>query len=734
MGKIMKKWTPLFACIFIVMTSCVSELDKYYATPDWLKGNSWEVLDKKGNYKLFLSAVERTSYKDLVQGKGIITVMAPTDSAFQVYLSKHNYASVAAIPDSVVTKLVGFQLLFYSFDKQKFEDYKPGGIESTNPIKGMYYKYRTKSRDDISVDKDPAYKFIPRKVIHNDRFIPVLSYNFFTSFGIKAKENYEFFYPNSTWTGDNGFNASNASVLEYATVTDNGYVYSTNQVVEPLETIYKQLNLENGYDIFRKAYDRFKTFQYDATSTANYGKGDSVFIMNHGTQLAPIASEWPVPDYNSLSILSFAAYNLFAPDNSSMQAFYDTYWRPYYKDKGMDSIRFEPLLALLQNHNYSSTILFPEQIERGAIKSPYGSAIQFNRAAAKMKHICVNGSLYGLDHVIVPPMFDKVTSPMYCNPKYTMFLDMMKNASYVQTLISDVTKFKVFYPSDSMITVYSNLDGKNLRYVNTNNYKYGAQEVQIDGDNGFQTMSVNQKKTFAGSHVATELISSRGTTESVYRTFDPYNYIYINGTSVYSSSIFNSGIAAKVPTMKKIEGSWTNGEAYELTGATATALTPEYNQFKNVITSITSPADYSTFKLLINSSGLAAATPPFSFLQGERFIVLIPTNAAITAGLTSKKIPVTPADKVASYLKPYFINVSASSLLDYPFPGAGVQGTLVSFGKKSDGTTATFTLVDRNNELVIIDAKGNEAHVLSYFPRIYADGAAYVIDKLLEIE
>ncbi|MFT3753189.1 MAG: fasciclin domain-containing protein [Paludibacter sp.] len=108
MNKIMKKWTPILVCVLMAFTSCVSELDKYYATPDWLKGNSWEVLDKKGNFKLFLSAVERTSYKDLVQGKGIITVMAPTDSAFQVYLTKHNYASVADIPDSTVSKLVGF--------------------------------------------------------------------------------------------------------------------------------------------------------------------------------------------------------------------------------------------------------------------------------------------------------------------------------------------------------------------------------------------------------------------------------------------------------------------------------------------------------------------------------------------------------------------------------------------------------------------------------------------------
>ena len=116
MGKIMKKWTPILVCTLLLLSSCASELEKYYATPDWLKGNSWEVLDKKGNFKLFLSAVEKSSYKDLVQGKGLVTVMAPTDSAFQAYLIKHKYGSVDDLAKTIkeLDKLVGFHLLFYS--------------------------------------------------------------------------------------------------------------------------------------------------------------------------------------------------------------------------------------------------------------------------------------------------------------------------------------------------------------------------------------------------------------------------------------------------------------------------------------------------------------------------------------------------------------------------------------------------------------------------------------------
>jgi len=304
----------------------------------------------------------------------------------------------------------------------------------------------------------------------------------------------------------------------------------------------------------------------------------------------------------------------------------------------------------------------------------------------------------------------------------------------VNTLISDQIKFKVYYPSDQMISTNTTLEGKKIQYTYSNRRKYGAQGLEIEGDVApWDVMKISQKKSFAGNHIATELLASRND-EAIYRTMNAFNYLYVKGNKVYSTSIFNTGDDSKAPTCTKIQGSWTNGDAYSLSGSTASALVPETNQFKNVITSLACPTDYTYFKAVITSSGMSASSPPYNFMQGERFIVLIPTNAAILAGYSAKKIPTTPADKVVSFLKPYFIDVNASKLTDYPFPGAKVEGTLVSFGSKSNGLPATFRLVDRGTELVVIDAKGNEAKVLSYFPRIYADGAAYLIDRLLEVE
>ena len=75
-----------FVLASMFLLSCQSELDKYYKIPDWLKGNAYQLLESKGNYTLFLEAVDLSGYKDMISGKGIITVMTTSDEDFQQYL------------------------------------------------------------------------------------------------------------------------------------------------------------------------------------------------------------------------------------------------------------------------------------------------------------------------------------------------------------------------------------------------------------------------------------------------------------------------------------------------------------------------------------------------------------------------------------------------------------------------------------------------------------------------
>lgn len=741
MKKIMKKWYPLLVSFFILFTSCISELDKYYAIPDWLKGDSWKVMESKGNLKLFMSAVERSAYKDLVQGKGIITVFAPTDSAFQAYLTKHNYATVADIPQAELDQLIGFHVMQYSYSKDALMNYKPGGAESENAVEGIYYKFRTYSREAISDETDPLTGTV-YKVIHTDRLLPVFSHKFFKGNKIDAKSNYEFMFPGSTWTGDAGFNVCDASVLEYTQATDNGFVYTLNKVLEPLPTIYQALAADNDYSSFIGMYDRFKTYTYDAEASNNYGEGKSLYVRNYLGNLPAISSEWISTSY-SASITSMFAHNLFAPNNSALQAFFDKYWAPYYAD--ISKVRYEPLLSVLANHVYSGSILFPEQIESGNIKSRSGTTIMFDRAKAVKRQICVNGGVYGLSEVIVPTMFDMVTGPLYRDPKYTMMLDMMINGSLISTLTSNSVQFKVFYPSDSLLIKYTTVEGKRLYYTDEYAAKYGYQFVKIDGDGGPTPMSSSQKKSLAGSHVATELITNKGD-EYIYRTLTGFSYLYINGNKVYSSGLYNQAVNYyddKAPTFTKIPGDWGNGDAYALSdNENSSALVPESNQFKFFTPDApATPADLNDFVKLTAAAGMQTTVPIYDFLMGERYILLVPPAAQLNSYLESIGyieivggiINVKDKPALEKYLKACFINVNDSKLIDYPFAGARVQGDMTTFAT-TGLLPVKLKITDNTSYLSITDPKDNVVKITSFFPRIFADGAVYTIEKPLVLE
>lgn len=743
------KFLAFFIVLVTVFFSCENKMDEYYETPDWLKGNAWQVLESKGNFKLFLEAVDKTSkdlkFKDLVQGKGIITVMAPTDEAFQAYLTANGYSSISDIPTATLDKLVGYHLLYYSFSPSDLMDYKPGGAGTINKYPGIYFKYRTKSTDGVIEMTDVANGGIVRNVIRKERFLPVFSTSYFNTFELDAKTDYEYFYPNSTWNNSNSFNVSNANVISasdnmIALITDNGYAYMLNQVLEPLETIYNQVKNEANYSSFITAYDRFVEFKYDEASTLEYSGTDSLFVQYHNG-LFPIGSEWTTgyatpnsSDYAEIEKLSSLAYTLLAPSNTAMQSFFNKYWASYYSS--LDDVNFEPLRYLLMNH-IAESLLFPTQLESGKFTTYLGSDININRSEPEFKKIAVNGAVYGLKTVYTPSLFDKVTAPMFCDPKYDYFLNMMVYTSTISTLTSDMVQYKVFYPSNDMIVQNTLIEGRAISYENRNPKKYGEQYLLVESDDGLPiNMSSSRRISLANSHVAIDQLSVKGD-EAIYRTPSSYNYIYVKGDKVYSSGLFNlSGGAAldNIPTAVKINGSWTNGEAYALTGASASALSPEYRQFKNVASlPIGYPAEWEWFKYLISAAGFTTQNPSFPFIQGERFIVLMPKNEVLLPKLGTQ-VPLYPADKVASFLKPYFIKVNDSNLFDYPFSGSGVSKELVSFGVNSSGQVVKFKLSDNGTNLYVEDAKGNKIKVDTYFPQIYSDCAVYMIDGLLEIE
>lgn len=795
MRSIMKKWTNLLASALLLFFFSCNEMDKYYDnerhSTSVSVGNAWEYLENRGNFTNFLRAAQRAGYEDLVRGKGLATIFAPDDEAFAKYLSRHGYSSVEEIPVEELQNMVTYHLLYYSFRAEDFMEYRPEGTNVEDDWIGLYFKYRTRSRDAAEMISDPSRDGALVKVFHQEKYIPVFTPNLFNyynnngSSGSSGAINYDYFYGSGLWQGDNWvpgnepyFRVSNAGVKEYEIITDNGYLYVVDDVVEPLKTMYQAIAADDKYSIVTSIYDRFRSLNYDEVLSMNYNNRDSAFVYKH-KGLSSIAYERvgvSVIDAGNtesesyyLGPMSIATNTLFAPQNAAMQAFYDKYWAPYYGTNNWDSVRFTPLYVLMSEfeayHRLFTSYgpLLPSEISAGnAMTWSSRSRININPDEIQDRYLCSNGIVYGVDQLIsVPQYFYYVTAPAFVNPKYNMFMLLMAKSGVIDLYTAANQQFHAFYPTQEMLEATS-VGGETLIYENTNPKVYGAEDVIIsDGEGGTVSLSMANSANIVRNQIADDMIEIPGTNDRIYYlTSGSFNYLFSHEDTIYSTTTYNTryGLhgdmqrsAVTFKEMTDIEV--RNGHVYGLEGGSlASALLPESRTFQSLAVieaqvpwefkeTVHGSRNFYQSGILSSLSDSTENVEVFIAMEAEgpgngslpRYIVLAPNNQAVQKAYDDGFISARGSKKFKGYMPNLFISVERSRLLDYPMPGDG-QGTrtLYSYNPKEDGTFTSVQISDMGSYLQITDTKGRTARVVNSFPYIYNDCAVYIIDNYLD--
>jgi hypothetical protein len=451
--------------------------------------------------------------------------------------------------------------------------------------------------------------------------------------------------------------------------------------------------------------------------------------------LPQIASEWAyngeggLPDYAHLADLSYKAFNVFAPNNEALQSFFQENWSNYYPS--IQEVDFLPLAYLLYNHVYQGNIVFPSEIQNGDyIKSSFGNLIKFDPYKdVTHKGIGVNGVYYGLNKTIVPDVFNSVTGPVLRNPNYKMFLQMLASTNLLQPLMSNAVKFTLLIPSNEVIE--STLYGDSyMLWDEGNPLKFGDEAVMVENSEGIPVpMSQRAMELFISNHIVMEEITQIAG-KKVYRTRNPFSYIYVTDQGVASSASYNSGEPIQP---QPVPGNWSNGKVYEV----ETSLLREAGSLKFALTGASSPSspltEFSEFGKLLTRAGLLEAGGQLSFLFGDRFLLFAPSNDAIIQALNEGDVIPTDNAELAEYLKYYFVPVSGNSLDDYPFPGFGVEGVWAS-AQRVAGANRPVKLNDLGSNLQVQSDKGEVVSVISDFPKIFTDGAIYRIDKVFKLK
>lgn len=759
-----------------MMVASCSDMDEYFETPSWLRGSVYETLEGDGNYSVFLSAAERAGYKPILESN-IVTVMAPTDDKMRTYL-QDNYGTtdVSSIDATELKKLIGFHIFHYSFDKKMLTNFRPNegdGATEEELLKnaGMYYKFRTRSQDPVSLEHGTVIDGTDTietdvHVYHFDRFAPVYSYQMFRTKGIDAAKNYNYFYPGK-WKDDAGFNVSNAGVDEYAVPTSNGYIYRVDEVLTPLNTIYTELKARSGegvdpaksYSRYLKMYDNYS--RYAVNEDLLYTDGTPLYTHLHdkgNSGLPDIALEWLVPDYTQVSVLSYGAYSLFAFSDKAFEDFFNDYWGLGGYTSMDDPELQESIKELLMNsyaykvNNEAATIVFPEELNKGWVTNIEKEPITVNTEAVTDRVICSNGILYGCGELIPTPKYSSVTGPAYQYKKYSYFLNMLKSSGLTGTLSAQNMSFIMLYPSNEQMKAQEGYDLVKLKeddatqtLINTEYpngvssslksamiYAHAAQCV--DGNSILPTTGPKVMRALSDDMKLYWYVKDGKITNSIrYNEMLRYDGNEPNVNNVWASFEF-------IPYRGDNDG-WSNGHAY----AYNNLLLPgnfsrsRYASFIDLMwSSHTMPStDFYAWVNLLNKAGLIdSRTGKMSELDNtETYLMFVPLTEALEQAIIDGKIPGVSASGVSvgddaffdgvtvdatqvatlqAYLRSYFVPMSTAVISDYPYVGWGENTT-------ADGGLSTLDsqTIEVGGEMSIVDTKLN----------IYDNGSALSVTR-----
>ena len=746
----------LLASILAVACQDIAD-DDHYKSPEWLKGNAWEVLESEGNHSMFLKAIELTGYKPIVNGQSVMTVMAPDDGAWQNFLQQRGYSSVedmqAKAPQEL-KKTVGYHLMYYAYDWQKMVNFRPtegdGATEEQKQVNaGLYYKHRTRSADDMEQVRGRLNGVDTTVTIyHFERYLPVLSHMMFATKGIDAKSNYEYFFPGSEWGGGTrGFNVSNASVLDQdAVVTDNGYLYHVNQVVSPLETIHATLKSNPNYSDFISLYDTYAELT-PASEDINTSVGKVVYTISHGT-LPDIACEWPVNTWSAMEQLDRVAYNIFAPSNQAISRFFTNYWKP---ESGYRSLAdLDPLILeyfIMQSFADETTPIFPEEIEKGLVQTAYGTPVNINPAHVDDRLFCENGIVYGMNDMEAPAIFSSVVGPAFRDTTYQCFMYALDKSELVLSLASDKSQFVTLVPSNYQF----NHNEPQMRLNTTTAGRF--LEVYSDVDGNFANMGSGQARSIVNMHTASNLSELRSSGVQVVETNTAFNYWYVVDGRITTSALFNEQLNPSYqgnPFVGFHEVSnngmpWSNGRAYAYDYDKLFAEASGDGLTHRLAVGNDRNYEYYLFAQLLQKAGLVQGGGLPSITSDDtRYIVFVPTNEAIKNGIASipgcgslqvaddytltGNLSTTNKTLLANYLRNYFVSSLMNTITSYPYPGSACKGTFNTMGTEkmviSESAGRIYAAFGDNQPVGVTE----KYHCL---PFAFSDGCMQLIDGII---
>lgn len=470
-----KALRTVFRLLLLCCVVSCSDNDSYYDRPNWLEKPIYDVLKEKGNFTMYLEAVDRTLYSSVLKGSGNYTVFAPNDDAFKKFLAEKGYASVEAVPTDELTKIIGYSLVYNKFEAEHLGDALVSKVwEKGTSIKKRTSYYGTLYKEAINgVEQWVANGYTDASAVQNNyyyKYLPIYTASYFGANGLTS-DDYTAFYPGSTYIG---LNVQGGCVVNSDMYAENGIIHEVDVVNYPLPNLDESLKNDDNGTAFRNILETKVAGSYLFVDWVEAPLTTEVYKKlypdrNISTVYLKSYNSLPFnPNYElysgALGTTEQDGYTYFIPTNESVEDF-TTELKERTRVNDLSSLSKNVLSYFLNAHMVNG-IVWPSKFKTAMnangefVNGQGGSGGDFSESGVTKSTFASNGVKYNIDHVIKSKYFNTVYSEILLNPDYKMayyaYTKYFANSVVEELLKSPITgyleeNYTILLPSDELL-------------------------------------------------------------------------------------------------------------------------------------------------------------------------------------------------------------------------------------------------------------------------------------------
>jgi uncharacterized surface protein with fasciclin (FAS1) repeats len=684
----------IFASLILLISACERQqaLNEYYARPGNFGGSIYTALDSTGMHSKFISCIDSAYFGNMLRNT-LVTVVAPSDKAFEDYFEKHGYGSISDIPERKLEDLIGHHIFLWPQSPTEFTNTPHIFKRQTQMAQDTVSKYDVVSESWITVVQETKYLqfYTPEMLAYYEGNAD--DYNILTGSEL------------SPATGINVYDAPVDSVIPYG----NGWVYYTDKVVEPRQNLDDWLTASE-HTMFSDMYGRFNIFSVDGSVNEGIprnipSKRSSLYHYERGYRIdmelcfESVGNTHQAGDYR-IDPRAVSNFTVIAPPNNALETFIDNTFQDYpgFKenlfviDPSLENLHIKLIVRhMITPSMFIAQCVFPSQMAAGTACGNDGTIINLNPEDLLESTLCSNGYAYGASKYIVPRTFESILKPVFTTPDFkfvTAAIDFLEITNYLNDKDANYTWFlptdEAFLKNNIHLIAYEDaIENWSLSLDNRLGLSdYVFYNNDTTGGNEPDMFSPIELFELVFNHLFTSAITL--TSEQLFLKNDMAKYLGVTQDSVWSGGniVGRSGSRTKSPEITDDLSDFVdNGKLYVVDDI---IVPPKYT-FGELIAEDTT---YSRFKDICEDAGLYVDGSLQVF--GGFPTAFIPTNSALNKYINEGNLPANEAD-LQSFIKYFFVNETV-------FTNETINGTFETISK-DELLSTEFQIVYRKADL-----------------------------------